>query len=1018
MKKSLLFLFTFFTFINMVSFAQTTWNDANATGIFSDDGNWTAGQPDGFNNIIFDGNETNNDCFIDANSNFVHVGFTITFINGYSGIVTLDDNLTLEVGLITLSSGSLILGNGSSLVCAGFTFGNSSNSNRTFDGTNASSININGNFSFGTGGTGTRIFNASSNTTSGTVITGAWTSGTLGTRTFNHNNGLFRFSAASNRTIPDAITFHRLELFSTSSSPLTFTFGSNVTVNNRLIISGSNSSSVISFSGGTINLAGDLVLTNHLATTAGANLTGLINLNGTTAQSITGNTNASAAPLPRVTISNTSAAVTLSSGKLNIAGAFTINAGATFVSGGNELTFQGNVTNSGTFTPSTSTINLGGASAQNIDFRNAGTMSIANLISSKTGGTATITDAIQITDLLTSTGGGTINLNGNVTLVSTSGKTAQIGACDGATPFSGNANIQRYIPSRSRSWRFLAAPVTSGSSATIRNNWQSQMFITGGSGGTGPVGTSNFNADGFDWTASNSASMFTYDESAGGAFTNRWVSVGNPTSTNLSAGIGYRVFIRGDRSDAGRLDGTLSSQNEVTLSVAGTPATGPFNVSVSKASAAGTDGWNLVGNPFAATLDFDAFRATNSGVINNIYYTLNVGGAGYVSWNGSAGAATRFIPSGQSFWVFKTATGSANITFNEAHKSTSSVPNGFFKNNILPNLLSITLKNLNDSSNNYSFIHYRNDASNDSDAFDASKLSFGLGQLACYNNGSTNYLDINSKNTSALLNTDTVNLFVNQSAVANNYRLIFDGVNSFIGTQVFLHDLFQNSLINLSGTSNYNFTTNTNTASTGAGRFKLYFAGASSSLPVEYLSFKANKQGEQTLLNWSTAAELNNSHFELERSLDNKDFKSIGLIKGSGTTNMESNYSFIDETPSLNMINYYRIKQVDLNGQHSYSLILPVNFNNTNISDIFGSGRNIMIYPVPASNILNISTEDTNNTSVSINVHDIAGSLLISTDTVLDKKVALNIESLASGIYFIEIRDGNQTLFNSKFIKN
>lgn len=1013
-KPLLLSLLTCLIFIQ-TNKAQTTWTNAVTSGIFSDDANWDAGQPDGFNNIIFDGAQTNDDCLIDAAANLSHTGLTLTFINNYSGEVILDNNLTFEIGIITLSSGTITLGTGSNLVCGGLTFG-TSNQTRVFNGTNAAFININGNFSFGNNGT--RTFNASSNTVSGTLLAGTWTSGSGGTRTFNHNNGLFRFSAVSNRTIPDGFTFHRLELFNSSSGVVSFTLGTTVTVNNRLIISGNNSSSIISFATGTINLAGDLVLTNHLATTAGGILTGLINFNGTTAQSITGNTTTSAAPLPRISISNTSAAVTLSSGKLNVAGTFTINAGATFVSGGNELTFQGNVTNLGTFTPSTSTINLAGASAQNIDFRNTGTMSIANLISSKTGGTATITDAIQITDLLTSTGGGTINLNGNVTLVSTSGKTAQIGACDGATPFSGNASIQRFIPSRSRSWRFLAAPVTSGSSASIRNNWQSQIFITGGSGGTGPVGTSNFNTDGFDWTLSNSPSMFTYNESAGGAFNSRWASVGNPTSTNLSAGIGYRVFIRGDRSDAGRLDGTNNTQNAVTLAVAGTPATGPFNVSVSKASAAGSDGWNLVGNPFAATIDFDAFRATNSGVINNIYYTLNVGGAGYVAWNGSAGAATRFIPSGQAFWVYKTASGTTNITFNEAHKSTGSVPNNFFKNNILPNLLSITLKNLSDSSNNYSFVHYRNDASNDSDVFDVTKLSFGLGQLACYNNGSTNYLDINSKHTSALLNTDTVNLFVNQSAVANNYRLIFDGVNSFAGTQVFLHDLFLNSLTNLSGNSTYNFTTNTNSASTGAGRFKLYFAGANSSLPVEYLSFKATKQGEQTLLNWTTAAEVNNSHFEMEKSLDNKDFKSIGLVKGSGTTSMESNYQFVDERPTQSIINYYRIKQVDLNGKFSYSPVLPVDFSNMNGSMVNGSGQNILIYPVPANNILNITAADYEQVNATINIYDIAGSLIISSDKQLDKNTAINIESLSSGIYFIEIVNGSQTLFNSKFIKN
>ncbi len=726
-----------------------------------------------------------------------------------------------------------------------------------------------------------------------------------------------------------------------------------------------------------------------------------------------------------VVIDNPSGVSLASSSTINTGRTLTFTNGRLSIGSNNTLTINGSVAGmsaSNSITGGlTSNLTVGGAatSAGTLFFNQTSntTRSLNNFTLNRNGGSVTIGNTLRMEGVLT-VSDGTLNTSGNVILTSNSAtQSAQLGVIGSTGNISGNFVIERFIPARTRGWRFLAAPVTAGSNATIRNNWQSQIFITGGTGGSGPVGISNFNADGFDWTASNNPSMFTYNESAGGAFNDRWVSVGNPTTTNLAAGAGYRVFMRGDRSNAGRLDGTENSQNQVTLSVTGTPVKGPFNLNVTKASAAGSDGWNLLGNPFPATLNFNAFRSTNSGIINNIYYTLNVGGSGYVSWNGTVGAATQFIPSGQAFWVYKTAAGTSSITFDEAHKSTGSTSNGFFKSGIT-NLLNISLRNLSDSTQTYSFIHYRNDASNAADSFDVTKLSFGLGQLACYNNGSTNYLDINSKHTSALLNTDTVNLFVNQSAVANNYRLIFDGVNSFAGTQVFLHDLFLNSLTNLSGNSTYNFTTNTNSASTGAGRFKLYFAGANSSLPVEYLSFKATKQGEQTLLNWTTAAEVNNSHFEMEKSLDNKEFKSIGLVKGSGTTSMESNYQFVDERPTQSIINYYRIKQVDLNGKFSYSPVLPVDFSNMNGSMVNGSGQNILIYPVPANNILNITAADYEQVNATINIYDIAGSLIISSDKQLDKNTAINIESLSSGIYFIEIVNGSQTLFNSKFIKN
>jgi hypothetical protein len=89
-------------------------------------------------------------------------------------------------------------------------------------------------------------------------------------------------------------------------------------------------------------------------------------------------------------------------------------------------------------------------------------------------------------------------------------------------------------------------------------------------------------------------------------------------------------------------------------------------------------------------------------------------------------------------------------------------------------------------------------------------------------------------------------------------------------------------------------------------------------LPVSWLSFTAKRVNEGVRCAWSTASEVNNSYFSVERSADGSEFAEIGRVNGSGTTAVRHDYSFTDDRPSSGLA-YHRVKQNDYDGHASYS---------------------------------------------------------------------------------------------------
>ena len=179
-------------------------------------------------------------------------------------------------------------------------------------------------------------------------------------------------------------------------------------------------------------------------------------------------------------------------------------------------------------------------------------------------------------------------------------------------------------------------------------------------------------------------------------------------------------------------------------------------------------------------------------------------------------------------------------------------------------------------------------------------------------------------------------------------------------------------------------------------------------VPVELTSFTASASSEGVLLNWSTATEVNNLGFEIERKAADR-WERIGFVEGSGSTTDPMNYSFVDND-KLNGASSYRLKQIDYDGTTEYSKVVEITIENT-VSE-FSLEQN---YPNPFNPTTRIefnipaSARNENIRSL-LKVYDILGNEIV---TLLNKElssgeyiVEFNAGDLPSGIYFYKIQSG------------
>ena len=196
---------------------------------------------------------------------------------------------------------------------------------------------------------------------------------------------------------------------------------------------------------------------------------------------------------------------------------------------------------------------------------------------------------------------------------------------------------------------------------------------------------------------------------------------------------------------------------------------------------------------------------------------------------------------------------------------------------------------------------------------------------------------------------------------------------------------------------------NYNLGTLGDCTFRTY---VNTSLPVELISFSATLNKNKVELKWVTASEINNDYFNVERSSDTDTYISIGKVKGGGNSSHVLSYSCEDVDPAAG-INYYRLKQVDYNGDYKFSEVISLN----------NKSKNNYCWTYTSADGVNFILRCDEHQNGIVSVFDMNGK------NIEEKKFAqtsielkINLSNYATGFYMLRFSDG-EIIQNIKLTK-
>ena len=200
-----------------------------------------------------------------------------------------------------------------------------------------------------------------------------------------------------------------------------------------------------------------------------------------------------------------------------------------------------------------------------------------------------------------------------------------------------------------------------------------------------------------------------------------------------------------------------------------------------------------------------------------------------------------------------------------------------------------------------------------------------------------------------------------------------------------------------------------------AGNYELILYSVNGGVPVELTSFTATANGNEVILNWSTATETNNQGFEILRFAqnDNDEWKKKGVVPGHGTTTETQHYSFTDNNVKSGKYQY-KLKQIDYDGMFEYSQIVEVEIplvNEFSLSQNYPNPFNPSTkikFTIPTSPLSSPLVKGrTKEGFVTLKVYDILGNevatLVNEEKPAGEYEVEFNAANLPSGIYFYQL---------------
>jgi len=562
--------------------------------------------------------------------------------------------------------------------------------------------------------------------------------------------------------------------------------------------------------------------------------------------------------------------------------------------------------------------------------------------------------------------------------------------------------VERYIPKHPKAWQLLSVP-TKG--ATIRQTWQDHQNINSNRGViiTGPEFTPD-NPKGFD-RHSPAPSMKYLNP-----LTGLYKGIGS-TEDNISDHPAYFLFVRGDRSVDGQINTTPT---EVTLYTRGKLYSPSENLPpVINIQA---DKWNLLGNPYASSIDFEKLQSTSPlkegyyiwdpNLTESDYSQYGLGGYRLIlpiekgdyevvpSSGNYADGNPPMIQSGQGFFVYSTSDGI--IEFSEDAKSTQSenvfrkgsITSGKFskirtnlytvlngKPVLLDGTLQLFVRGLSQKSSGYNLPKMMNSGENVALHSDTGLLIVACRALPVEKD--TIYYSLTGMN-------------------KRNYHLQVSLDEILIEEyEIFIHDSYLDvSHLLKKGESEIQFNVDEKPLSAARDRFYLTFNKIEH--PFAFHDEKAEADGESVLLTWKVKNQENVKFYELQYSSNESDFGVLKKVDASSTKN--ASYQYFHIGPH-SVQYFYRIRAILKDGRERFSktLNLPAHHKNSQVS----------IFSNPARETIRIKLIHPSKGKYFIRLINSEGKTLKATTlyhTDISNTYKIDVRQLARGIYYLEVR--------------
>lgn len=213
----------------------------------------------------------------------------------------------------------------------------------------------------------------------------------------------------------------------------------------------------------------------------------------------------------------------------------------------------------------------------------------------------------------------------------------------------------------------------------------------------------------------------------------------------------------------------------------------------------------------------------------------------------------------------------------------------------------------------------------------------------------------------------------------------------------------------LGGSSDFSAGSITTTSPLVPNNFIAYtFGSLEVPLPVTLIEFTARAENNVPLLTWATTFEINSDRFEIEQSLNARDWNKIGIVASNGESTVLRRYTYTDNSPVITEGEiFYRLKIVDNDGSFTYSRIRSVTFDR--------NGIDMSVYPNPSTDKVNIRDYKTVNQII---VRDMNGRVVYQSRSFARGDGSVDVKSFTPGLYLVHITRMNGTSSVQKVLVN